>query len=144
GPRQLDVLHPEPPVWVAGRVSTEGGDLVDLLPIQHLVDDLEEIEAELARSLFDDQLEIPQFTGEWLRHGSLPLPQEVPDRVHDRLAVGDLRENEVVGLDVRLECAEERPAPRPALHLAIAEEVRHREEAALQQLETPLVIAGAQ
>src|SRR3712207_5708607 len=47
-----------------------------------------------------------------LHLASLPLPEELLDAPQDRVAVGDLREHQVFGLDVRGEGAVEGAAPR--------------------------------
>src|SRR5690606_4916018 len=78
GAGQLDVLHAEAPVGVPRRVAAVRGDLVDLLPVQHLVDDLEEVEAVLARVLLGALLESAELGGQGVGHSRTVLLRVLP------------------------------------------------------------------
>src|SRR5690606_3736607 len=77
------------------------------------------------------------------RAASAALPQKLLDRLQDRVTILDLREHQVVRLHVPLQRVQELAAPVPALDLAVAEQVAHRQQALAQQGETLLVVAAA-
>src|SRR5690606_17433050 len=77
------------------------------------------------------------------RAALLALPQEVLDRVEDRVPSADPREHQVVGVDVLLEGVEELTAAVPALDLAVAEQVGDRQESLVQEAEALLIVAAA-
>src|SRR5690606_28178833 len=77
------------------------------------------------------------------RAASAALPEKLLDRLQDRVPILDLRKHQVVRLHVPLQRVQELTAAVPALDLAVAEQVAHRQQAFAQQREALLVVAAA-
>ena len=136
------VFHAPAPMRVARGEAAVSGDLVHLVVAQDFEDRREDVQPGAPRELFDSLLLIAEvvrkggFQGE-LGHALLALPEELSNRLDDRVTVVDLaRDQLVVFGEVLLEVFDELPRAVGAIDLAVAKDVRGREKKLLEDVDT--------
>ena len=146
---QALVLHPPAPMRIASWEAAVCSDLIHLVVAQDLEDRRKEIQANVSCEVFDATLLVTQVV--WksrfqceLGHALLAFPQELPNRLDDRVAVVDFaRDQLLVAGEVLFEVFDELPRAIGAIDLAVAKDVGSREQEFLQNIDTEQSVIDA-